>query len=110
MKFKNYRPFKHWKAGDYIIGKLISKKKDIHGKPTPKFRLSEMKFGNKKSKNLRRHFTLPPIGLVSFHTELTKVGALVQVTYEGSETITSGKFKGYDVHKVKFEILEREGK
>ena len=102
---KNFRPWKYWDIGDYVIGKLIRKDIDQYKKDCWVIEVEEVffndqdaeeKFGPGKTVGLNSCGGLDKVmksGQVHF-------GDIIRVEYDGMSPMGKGTHEGKDAHSV----------
>jgi hypothetical protein len=102
---RKYRPWKQWAEGDYVIGVF----KDTY---TDKFRnegwiieVIECDFKDSQAAwNEGDVVGLNAAGGLAYSMEEAQKGAIVRIEYNGLDTLTSGDYKGSEVHTFKVGI------
>lgn len=105
---KNYKAWKDWGEGDYIIGKF------------EKTGIQETKYGEQQwydtnvlatsmdDVKVNKTFRFNGNGSMDFAMEEVEPGETIRVEYEGLKTLESGNFKGKEFHAIKVEVAEEE--
>jgi hypothetical protein len=107
-----YRPWKEWETGDYIIGKYKGCQTDNYDKPNWLFEIEECVFVKKPKlakELIGKVLGLNSNGKLDKAMESATVGDFIQVTYNGTSMIEKGKYKGKEAHDVDVELVEEEG-
>lgn len=109
-----YRAWKEWDEGDLVIGKLLgsSPNKLNPGKKDWLLEVIEVGFQDKAdSKRLGKagtRLTLNTAGQLDKGLEQVKMGAIVQVTYNGNKEMEGGKYAGKMAHMMEVTEVEED--
>lgn len=106
-----YRAWKDWEEGDTLVCKLIGTSQNRKNKAKKDWIVESIEpfFENKKDeKRLKAgvRITLNTAGQLDKGMEQIEIGALIQVTYNGSVEMTGGDYKGENAHTM--EVCEVE--
>ena len=105
---KIYKPWKTWAKGDYVIGKLTGTSIDKYKKTSWHLELVEVQFADGTEMEEGKVIGLNSTALLDKVMEGVEIGEIVQVDYEGTETLTSGPYEGNDSHSVVISVLTEE--
>lgn len=107
-----YRGWKLWEEGDWLIGTYKGSQQDQYDKPNYLIEIIECGFKNKKARTeaiAAKVIGLNSSGKLDTAMKEVEVGEVVQIVYNGTSTITKGKYKGKDAHDIEVDIVEEEG-
>lgn len=110
---KEFRPWKEWKAGDFVIGEYIGEHEDGYQNICRVVKVVEANFqGKPKSSKaiVDKNLVLNSAGMLdkAFDENEIEFGQIVKVTYNGTNEIEKGKYKGKESHTFDIELLEDE--
>jgi len=105
---KTYKAWKEWQEGDYVVGKFVATSIDKFKKTNWHLELIEYKFkdGTKLPEN--KVLGLNSTALLDKVMEGVTIGEVLQIDYDGTETLTSGPYEGNESHSMIISILEEE--
>lgn len=109
-----YRAWKEWDEGDVIVCKYIGSSPNRKNKSKKDWlvEVQEVFFADKKEeKRLPEgtRLTLNSAGQLDKGMDQLEVGALVQITYNGSVEMEGGDYAGQNAHTMEVEEVYEEG-
>lgn len=112
-KPKKFRLWKDYSVGDILICKYIGTTENKYNEAKPNFvvEILETFLKNKLvEKDLVEgtHLVLNTTGMLDKAMSNVTPGTLLQITYQGTNTIQTGKFAGKDAHGILVEEIEKE--
>ena len=99
-----YRSWKLWSEGDYIVGKYVRTKEDQFGNPSYEVEVIESQFANEDDFAEGDVVGINSCGGLNYKMEGVLPGSILQITYEGEDTMDKGKFKGKSFHSVDLQV------
>lgn len=106
-----YRAWGEWEVGDLIIGKFKGSKVDQFKKPNWLVEVEDAMFADAKAakKLIGQVIGLNSAGQLDKAMEKVEEGDMIQVLYNGTSEIESGKYAGKDAHLIEVDLVEEEG-
>ena len=106
-----YRAWKEWDEGDVIVCKLLGTSQNRKNKAKKDWivEVIEVFFSNKKDEKRLKpgtRVTLNTAGQLDKGMEQISEGAIIQITYNGSQEMTGGDYEGQSAHTM--EVVEVE--
>lgn len=107
---KNFRDFKKWSEGDWIVGELVGYHTDNYGKTCWKIRIEDGEF---KDGTIDKFMGKVPL-VLNYCGHLEKamadveMGEMIQAEYQGTNTIQEGTYKGKESHLVSVQVVEED--
>lgn len=111
---KMYKPWKEFHEGDWVIGEYIGTHKDQYDKICRIIKVEDAQFADGfQEKCIGKNLVLNSVGMMDKAWEEDdagdlEIGAIIQVTYNGTSTIEKGKFAGKDAHLVEIDLVEED--
>lgn len=105
-----YRKWVDWDEGDVLVGKYLSKKKDLkYGKLQYTFEVLEADFKDRSGKKvIGKNLCLNETGMLKKALAQLQFGEIIQIAYNGTAEIEGGKFKGKDSHTMDIDVVTED--
>jgi len=108
---KNFRPWKEWEIGDYVVGKYERKEIDNYNKDNWVLKVeevffqneaAEIKFGPGKMVGLNSNGSLDKV----MNSGQIQFGDVIRVEYDGMSPMGKGTHEGKDAHSIIVSVCE----
>ena len=103
-----YRPWKEWKEGEYVVGIFKGTSKDNFGNTNCILQVVEADFmdADLASSLEGQTLTLNSCGSLNHVIDEMVVGSAYSFHYNGEQTLSKGKFAGKKSHSVKIDDVD----
>lgn len=105
-----YRKWEDWAAGDIVIGEIVDFQNDSYDHKCMVLKVEETFWQNKKAgkEQIGKRLFINSNGMILKRIEELEVGNVVQIEYQGTNTIEKGKYKGKEAHQVDLQLMEED--
>ena len=103
-----YRPWKEWKEGEYVVGIFQGTKSDNFGNTSCIVKVVEADFLNTDlaTAMVDQTLTLNSCGSLQYALEKMEKGAAYKFEYKGKVILAKGKFSGKESHSVSIDEVD----
>jgi hypothetical protein len=107
-----FRAWKEWSEGDYVIGQLIGTNQNKKNKSKKDWiiKVEDAEFEDSKLARelVGKNLTLNTAGQLDKGMDQVEIGDLVKVMYNGSAEMQGGDYKGEMAHNMEVSLVEEE--